>query len=140
MSQTRHASFAVVFAVLLTGCLGVHNGLPEERGPRNVQAHEREDKASPARWRQVLLGSPPRPLHVGYLRTVTEGLARGSHVVYDTQFKVIGRISANGMTTRITSRGEERVGGFAVPHALLRLHMRSKGTEVSLKPMPAPRG
>jgi hypothetical protein len=68
------------------------------------------------------------------------GHARGSHVVYDTQFKVIGRISANGLTVRITRRGEERVGGFAVPHALLRLHLRSKATEVSLKSMPSPRG
>lgn len=126
----------------LAGCLGVHTGHPESRGPRSVESQHfaAAQRATPVRWKAIYLGAPPKPAHVGYLRTASGGLNRGGHTVFDPDFNVIGRISPKGNTVRIVQGVERNVGGYALKHAILRLHLRAKETEVDLRDMPAPRG
>ena len=140
MSQTPRNLFVLGLAAALAGCLGVNHGHPETRGPRYISSQQRADVATPVRWRQILLGSPPKPLMAGYLRSEDRGRNRGGHVVYDPDFRIIGRISPKGNTIRIVQGVERNVGGYALKNALRRLYLRDLRTEVSLKPMPAPRG
>jgi hypothetical protein len=76
----------------------------------------------------------------GYLRTEERGQNRGGHVVYDPDFRIVGRISPKGNTVRVVQGVERSVGGYALKNALRRLYLRDLRVEVNLKSMPAPRG
>ena len=140
MSQTPRNLLVLGLATALAGCLGVNHGHPETRGPRYVSSQPRVDVATPVRWRQIVLGSPPKPVMAGYMRSEEHGQNRGGHVVYDPDFRIIGRISPKGHTVRIVQGVERSVGGYALKNALRRLFLMGLRTEVSLKAMPAPRG
>jgi hypothetical protein len=140
MSQTPRLILALGLTAVLAGCLGVNHGHPESRGPRYVSSQKRADVATPVRWRQIFLGSPPKPVMAGYLRTEERGQNRGGHVVYDPDFRIVGRISPKGNTVRVVQGVERSVGGYALKNALRRLYLRDLRVEVNLKSMPAPRG
>jgi hypothetical protein len=134
---------ACLVAALSTcaGCIGTHHGHPEKRGPRQVESRTRPDLPVAKQWHRVYFGSPPQKELMGYMLTAGAGEpGAGTRWVYDVDFRLVGWISPDGDTTRVTPRGERRVGGFQVENALRRLWVASRRTEVTIKAMPAPRG
>jgi hypothetical protein len=126
----------------LAGCLDTHNGLPES--PRGADPQEPgvlrgpSGAAQPREWRQIIIGRPPDQTLRGYLRTADP---HGYHWVYDRNFELVGHVTAQGATTRITVDGREiPSGSYRLDHAMLFLFgYEDANNEVVLARMPPPR-
>ncbi|MBX3470081.1 MAG: hypothetical protein KF878_24660 [Planctomycetes bacterium] len=142
-STTLRLAGLALALVAAAGCAGTRTGHPDRIGSRNVQEFSRFDRAEPVSWRRVLVGVP-RPRVRGYVKSARvdfehreEGLV---HFIYDSDFKLIGRVSPRGETLRIDRDGRERrEGSFRVEHAVLLLLNAGREEEVKLAPMPDPR-
>ncbi|MCO5167699.1 MAG: hypothetical protein M9894_15235 [Planctomycetes bacterium] len=139
----RLAGLALALAAA-PGCMGTRTGHPDQIGSRNVEEFSRFDRAEPVAWRRVLVGVP-RPRVRGYVKSTKvaykgerdEGLI---HFVYDSDFRLVGRVSPQGETRRIDARGgERREGSFRIEDAVLLLLNAGRAEEVKLAPMPEPR-
>lgn len=139
----RLASLALAL-VAMPGCLGTRSGHPDVIGSRNVQEFSRTDTAEATAWRRVLIGAP-RPRVRGYVKSMPvkfSGHRQTAHIhfVYDTDFKLIGRVSSHGDTFRIDRRGDEHhEGSYKLEHAALLLLEADADDEVKLTSMPDPR-
>ena len=128
----------------LAGCVGVNRGHPRTRGARNIELTAPNQPFGAVlgpKWRQIFLGAPPKPVLIGYIRTVDSEPEFGMHWVYDDHFTLVGRVSPKGQTVR--SHGGTREvghGNFNLSFALLRLFDRKITEEISLARMPPPRG
>ena len=142
LARAARTGLIALTAVALSGCLQTHTGRPEERGPRANDTAVARERVAPASWRQVLFGSPPRPVLTGYVKTLVEpDPLAGTRFVYDAVFTPMGRISPGGQTFRLLHGGREiDEGTYVLQHALLLLFGEDRRSEVSLAPMPPPRG
>lgn len=142
--MTPRSILPLVLVLVAPGCLGTRHGRPERIGTRNVQEFSRSDLAEPIEWRRVLVGAP-RPKVRGYVKTTTVELRRRAessfHFVYDSDFQLVGRVSSTGETRRIDADGRETAeGSYSLEHAALVLLGGSREDQVTLAPMPDPRG
>lgn len=130
---------------LLSGCLQTRTGRPEDRVLENEQRRLRasDDDATPVRWMQIVIGSPPSQKLAGYLKTeLIPGMpeeTRNQYWVYDRDFDVVGRVSPRGMTWRRDPFGrEQKLGNFHVKHAVLSILGHYEEIEINLVKMPPP--
>lgn len=138
MLQGRVRAWWILLSLLLTGCLGVNTGRPEGRGARNVKSTTRKDVAVAIDWSQILLGAGPKAKLMGYLKTMPTADGR-THWVYDTQFKLVGRVSPRGQTIAIRRNGREVTEGhFGLRHAMLKLFGHDKDRPITFRVMPPP--
>lgn len=125
------------------GCIGTRHGHPdvmntvEQQTPLTPDAH---------RWQQALVGDA-RPKVLGYVKTLRHEVGyrqyAESHMVYDLDFQLVGRISSRGETVRISPKGKETVvGSFTDDKAVLLLLTGDLAVYCKLIPMvePAERG
>lgn len=136
----------VLLALLIVpaaGCIGTRHGRPELIGTVEQQTPlAPKDYA----WQQALIGDV-RPKVLGYVKTLEHRVGyrqtAQTHMVYDLDFQIVGRISSRGETVRISPKGQETVvGSFADDKAVLLLLTGNLGQYVKLIPMvePAERG
>ncbi|MGE0711356.1 MAG: hypothetical protein AB7N76_08990 [Planctomycetota bacterium] len=124
-------------ALLLTGCLGTYTGDPEARGPRNVQSRSRPDLAKKVPWQKVYLGAGKQAVLLGYVKTTPEE----TNWIYDEHFRLRGRVSPSGKTTRVMLGGEEQPkGSFTLDLAVLTVFGYTERKTVVFAPMDPPRG
>jgi len=124
---------------LASGCLGTHQGHPEKRGGRSVQARGRTDNAPAMKWAKVYLEQGPKAPHLGYVRS--EKVDGGyTHWIYDLKFNLVGKVTPHGQTFTMDSQGKEvNEGHFNVPNAMLKVFGYAKYHRVELRRMPTPR-
>lgn len=129
---------------LLAGCLTTRQGRPGQRTVVNQTVRrERNTHADPVRWRQIVLGSPPKQKLSGYVKTE---LIRGAppetryqQWIYDTDFNLIGHQSPLGVTWRVDALGRrQKLGSFNLKHAILSIFGYLDEAEVNLVRMPPP--
>jgi hypothetical protein len=147
MTAPRRLSLGLLLLALapLPGCLGYRTGRPERIASQSIHPRGRLDRPAAVEWRQVLIGTPPHATVRGYVRS-DEVPLEGSretattHLVYDRDFRLVGRCSPVGQTYRIdVAGGEHPQGNLPLDVACLLLLEADKTDEVHLAAMPAPR-
>ncbi|MBL4844139.1 MAG: hypothetical protein JKY65_01320 [Planctomycetes bacterium] len=138
----RHA-LILAATLLATGCVGNYNGLPTERGPRNIKARTRPDLAKKVQWRKIMVGAGKTQSLLGYVRTDSGAHAGGAatYWIYNKAFVMVGRVSPRGSVVTIDPAGQEKwTGNYSLPLACLHLFGYQTRKTILFESMPAPRG
>jgi hypothetical protein len=141
--MTLRLLLVALLVVPAAGCIGTRHGRPETIG-----TVEQQTPLAPTayRWQQALIGDA-RPKVLGYVKTLRHQVGyrqyAESHMVYDLDFQLVGRISTRGETRKISPKGQETsVGSFSDDKAVLFLLTGDVAVYIKLVPMvePAERG
>lgn len=141
--MTLRLLLVALLLVPAAGCVGTRHGRPDVLNTVEQQTPLAPDAY---RWQQALIGDA-RPKVLGYVKTLRHHVGyrqyAESHMVYDLDFQLVGRISSRGETVRISPKGKETVlGSFMDDKAVLLLLTGDLAVYVKLVPMvePAERG
>lgn len=141
--MTLRLVLLALLVVPAAGCVGTRHGHPDV-----LNTVEEQTPIAPAayRWQQALVGDA-RPKVLGYVKTLQHRVGyrqdAESHMVYDLDFQLVGRISSRGETVRIDPKGRETVvGSYSDDKAVLLLLTGDLAVYIKLVPMvePAERG